>query len=130
MVSLTSDVETHLDEAQSENARPNPPADAASANGREPLALGVKLGYTPFPKQQEFHASPAKYRLFGGAAGPGKSKALLMEAILQAHETPGSNTLLLRRTCPELEQTLLHYFRRDVPRELYKSFYESKHLVE
>jgi phage terminase large subunit len=90
----------------------------------------IELGYHPFPKQQEFHASPAKYRLFGGAAGPGKSKALLMEAILQANDTPGSHTLLLRRTFPELEQSLLHYFRRDIPRELYKSFNESKHVVE
>jgi hypothetical protein len=87
------------------------------------------LGYEPFPKQQKFHASPAKYRLFGGAAGPGKSKALLMEAILQAQENPGANTLLLRRTFPELEQSLLLYFRRDVPRELYRSFNESKHVV-
>jgi hypothetical protein len=92
--------------------------------------LSVDLGYDAFPKQQEFHESPAKYRLFGGAAGPGKSKALLMEAILQAHETPGAQTLLLRRTFPELEQSLLYYFRRDVPRELYKSFNESKHVVE
>jgi phage terminase large subunit len=90
----------------------------------------ITLGYEPFPKQQEFHASPAKYRLFGGAAGPGKTKALLMEAILQANDTPGSNTLLLRRTFPELEQTLLHHFRRDIPRELYTSFNESKHVVE
>jgi hypothetical protein len=89
----------------------------------------VDLGYEPFPKQQEFHASRAKYRLFGGAAGPGKSKALLMEAILQAHEVPGANTLLLRRTFSELEQTLLLYFRRDIPRELYKSYNESKHVV-
>jgi hypothetical protein len=96
----------------------------------ETLGDKIELGYHPFPKQQEFHASPAKYRLFGGAAGPGKSKALLMEAILQANDTPGSNTLLLRRTFPELEQSLLHYFRRDVPRELYKSFNESKHVVE
>ncbi|MGA8368456.1 MAG: hypothetical protein ACLQMT_06435 [Candidatus Acidiferrales bacterium] len=88
-----------------------------------------ELGYEPFPKQQKFHASPAKYRLFGGAAGPGKSKALLMEAILQAQEHPGANTLLLRRTFPELEQSLLLYFRRDVPRELYRSFNESKHVV-
>ena len=53
-----------------------------------------------------------------------------MEAILQAHESPGANTLLLRRTFPELEQSLLLYFRRDVPRELYRSFNESKHVVE
>ncbi len=89
----------------------------------------LALGYEPFPKQRLFHGSAAKYRLFGGAAGPGKSKALLMEAILQAHEHPGANTLLLRRTFPELEQSLLLYFRRDVPRELYESFQESKHVV-
>jgi phage terminase large subunit len=89
----------------------------------------VELGYTPFPRQMEFHASPAKYRLFGGAAGPGKSKALLMETILQAHDHAGANTQLLRRTFPELEQSLLLYFRRDVPRELYRSFHDSKHIV-
>jgi Terminase large subunit, T4likevirus-type, N-terminal len=89
----------------------------------------IELCYYPFPKQNEFHSSPAKYRLFGGAAGPGKSKALLMEAVLQAHEVPGANTLLLRRTFSELEQSLLLYFRRDIPRELYRSYNESKHLV-
>ncbi|HXJ16076.1 MAG TPA: terminase family protein [Candidatus Polarisedimenticolia bacterium] len=95
----------------------------------EAEARQIELPYRPFAKQQAFHASPAKYRLFGGAAGPGKSKALLMEAILQANENPGANTLLLRRTFPELEQSLLLYFRRDVPRELYQSYNESKHLV-
>src|SRR5262249_48326981 len=92
--------------------------------------FGVELPYVPFPRQRDFHASPAKYRLFGGAAGPGKTKALLMEAILQAHDHPGVDTLLLRRTFPELEQSLVLYFRRDVPRELYRSFHETKHLVE
>ncbi len=91
--------------------------------------MTLALGYEPFPKQRLFHGSGAKYRLFGGAAGPGKSKALLMEAILQAHEHPGANTLLLRRTFPELEQSLLLYFKRDVPRELYENFQESKHVV-
>ncbi|MGA3294359.1 MAG: phage terminase large subunit [Candidatus Acidiferrales bacterium] len=90
----------------------------------------IALAYEPFPKQRDFHASSAKYRLFGGAAGPGKTKALLMEAILQAHEHPGANTLLLRRTFPELEQSLLLYFRREVPRELYRGFNESKHVIE
>jgi hypothetical protein len=89
----------------------------------------VNLDYQPFEKQKRFHASTAKYRLFGGAAGPGKSKALLMEAVAQAEEHPGAHTLLLRRTFPELEQSLLLYFRRDVPRELYHSFQDSKHVV-
>ena len=89
----------------------------------------VELGYRPFPKQEEFHRSGAKYRLFGGAAGPGKTKALLMEAVLQAWRYAGAHTLLLRRTFPELDASLLHYFRRDVPRELYRSYNESKHVV-
>jgi phage terminase large subunit len=85
--------------------------------------------YKPFPQQRLFHESQAKYRLFGGAAGPGKTKALLMEAIRQADQVPGSDGLLLRRTYGELESSLLAYFRRDVPRESYKKFNESKRIV-
>lgn len=91
--------------------------------------IAVDLKYKPFAKQNQFHASKAKYRLFGGAAGPGKSMALLFEAILQGYEHPNSNVLVLRRTFPELEQSLLMYFRKEVPRELYRSFNESKHIV-
>jgi len=87
------------------------------------------LPYDPFPRQEQFHACDAKYRLFGGAAGPGKSYALLMEGVDQALRNPGANTLLLRRTFPELEKSLLLYFRRNVPRELYRSFNEAKHQV-
>ncbi len=85
--------------------------------------------YRAFHRQKDFHRSEAKYRLFGGAAGPGKTKALLFEAILQAAAVDGCDTLLLRRTYPELESSLLAYFRRDVPREFYKSYNESKHLA-
>jgi len=85
--------------------------------------------YEPFARQKHFHESPAKYRLFGGAAGPGKTKALLWEAIFQTLRYPGCDTLLLRRTYPELESSLLAYFRRDVPRKFYKSYNESKHVV-
>ena len=85
--------------------------------------------YTPFPRQQEFHDCRAKYRLFGGAAGPGKTKALLWEGISQAVATGNVDTLLLRRTFPELEASLISYFRRDVPRDLYRSYDEAKHVI-
>jgi hypothetical protein len=91
--------------------------------------LHISDCYKAFKRQSEFHDSPAKYRLFGGAAGPGKTKALLWEAIRQALEVAGCDTLLLRRTYLELESSLLAYFRRDVPRSMYKSYNESKHLV-
>ena len=92
-------------------------------------ALRVSDCYQAFPRQKQFHESEAKYRLFGGAAGPGKTKALLWEAIQIAIAVSGCDTLLLRRTYPELESSLLAYFRRDVPRKFYRSYNESKHLV-
>ena len=91
--------------------------------------LAIRNWYRPFAQQERFHESRAKYRLFGGAAGPGKSKALLAEAVAQALEVAGSDTLLLRRTFPELESSLVTYFRRDVPRDSYRSYNEAKHVV-
>jgi phage terminase large subunit len=85
--------------------------------------------YKPFPRQEEFHQSKAKYRLFGGAAGPGKTKALLWEAIKIAEGNPGCDVLLLRRTFPELEASLLTQFRKDVPQSSYLSYNEAKHIV-
>src|SRR5258708_9752069 len=91
--------------------------------------MGLSVDYMSFDRHKQFHKSTEKYRLLGGAAGPGKTKALLFEAIIQAHSHAGVNTLLLRRTYPELESSLLTYFRRDVPRGLYRTYNESKHLV-
>ena len=101
-----------------------PPSDP-----QRPPATAINDLYHPFPRQHQFHASKAKYRLFGGAAGPGKTKALLWETIGQALHNDGCDTLLLRRTFPELESSLLAQFRRDVPRDLYRSYNESKHVV-
>jgi phage terminase large subunit len=93
------------------------------------VELGDELAYEPFEKQRWFQDSRAKYRLFGGAAGPGKSYALLWEAIAQAGRWPGADVLLLRRTYPELDGSLIRQFQRDVPRELYRDFNVAKHLV-
>ena len=71
-------------------------ASKSKPTGRK-RAYKIEDFYEPFPRQKEFHDSGAKYRLFGGAAGPGKTKALLYEAILQAHKHAGVDTLLMRR---------------------------------
>ncbi len=101
--------------------------------GAPPSKKGGKLYvgdyYKAFARQQQFHDSQAKYRLFGGAAGPGKTYALLWEAIRQATAHDGVDTLLLRRTFPELEASLITYFRRDIPRDFYDNYNESKHIV-
>jgi hypothetical protein len=113
-------------EFQREAAAPQSGAHAAEA---EPPGIRASDFYRPFPRQREFHQCAAKYRLFGGAAGPGKTKALLWEAIRQANRFPCVDTLLLRRTFPELEASLITYFRRDVPRWFYESYNESKHVI-
>ncbi|MGH7743292.1 MAG: hypothetical protein ACREQ5_00520 [Candidatus Dormibacteria bacterium] len=65
------------------------------------------LGYIPTPKQQEFHNATEFDVLFGGAAGPGKSLALLMEGIRACVKYPGLRVGVFRRTFPELEESLL-----------------------
>lgn len=105
------------------------PDDQAQLAKTDDQAQVVKHLYDPFPRQYDFHESKAKYKLFGGAAGPGKTKALLWEAIKIAQRHPGCDTLLLRRTFPELEESLVAQFRRDIPRGLYRSYNEAKHIV-
>ncbi len=55
----------------------------------------------PHPKQQAFLWLPHREALFGGAAGGGKSEALLM-AALQYVDVPGYAAILFRRTYTDL----------------------------
>lgn len=57
--------------------------------------------HSPHPKQAEFLALTDLEALYGGAAGGGKSDALLMAALEYA-DVPGYAALLLRRTYADL----------------------------
>jgi hypothetical protein len=76
----------------------------------------TEVFYEPHPQQLKFHTDPAPYRLFGGAAGGGKSHAIRMEAYMRCLQIPGYRVLLLRRVLPELKSTHL----RELPMELTK----------
>jgi phage terminase large subunit-like protein len=57
---------------------------------------------TPTPRQEAFLRLPNREVLFGGAAGGGKSIALLMAAA-QYTDVPGYDALIVRATLSELE---------------------------
>lgn len=63
--------------------------------------------FTPSKKQSQFLASPAYETFYGGAAGGGKSAALVAEAVTSCLEDPGHRTYIFRRTIPEIRQSIV-----------------------
>ncbi|MBC5736240.1 phage terminase large subunit [Lawsonibacter faecis] len=61
----------------------------------------------PNPKQARFLASNHRYTAYGGARGGGKSWAVRVKGVGGALYYPGIKILMLRRTYPELENTII-----------------------
>lgn len=106
-------------------------AEATARRARmDKATLSKKLGcpviWTPQAKQVAFMARGEHEALYGGAAGGGKSEALVMEALRQVH-IPHYKALILRKTYPQLEELIgksLGYYPRVYPRARYN---DSKH---
>lgn len=64
--------------------------------------------------------------LYGGAAGGGKSAWIRAEAVRMALSVPGSRTLILRRTFPELEEDMIPAFLEEIPQRV-ATYNISKH---
>ena len=77
-------------------------------------------------KQKRFIDATESEVLFGGAAGGGKSYGQIVDAMLFALRYPSSRQLILRRTFPELEKSLIRTSLALFPREIY-TFNSSSH---
>lgn len=69
-------------------------------------------------RQLAFIRADADEVLFGGAAGGGKSYGQAVDALVTALRYNGSRQLVLRRTMPELERTLIRTAQALYPRAL------------
>lgn len=83
------------------------PREAARERGE--LVLPEPCGGCP---QELFHAATEDDVLYGGAAGGGKTCAIVMESVRACNRHPGLRGLILRRTYDELAESVYPEFQR------------------
>lgn len=78
------------------------------------------------PRQRDFIRAKSGEVLFGGAAGGGKSYGQLVDALIFALRYPQSKQLILRRTLPELDKSLVRCALSLYPQEIF-TYKAAKH---
>lgn len=75
----------------------------------------IELNYQPTNVQKRFHRCNCDEVLFGGAAGGGKSFAIVMDAIDRCLRQDNICVYIFRRTYKELNDSIINTARQMVP---------------
>ncbi len=67
----------------------------------------IRIEYLPTPLQRQFHQAESDEVLFGGAAGGGKTKAIVADSIIKCLKHSHVAVYVFRRTYQELEDVLI-----------------------
>lgn len=78
------------------------------------FVVNGRVVYEPFAKQVEYHQCAARYPLYGGSKGCGKSIAIRFDNYIPCLSVPGLKCLILRRQLEELKRSHLRFVPQEV----------------
>lgn len=74
----------------------------------------ITLAYAPFPYQQEFHDSKARFKLVVGGRRSGKSKGALHDQVKRSLTTPGGNSWWVSPTLADARDVGFDAFKEEL----------------